>query len=1120
MARLILSSGESATISSGNFDVFGTSSGEEITLLSGSGNYVFDASFNKGGDQIALWGDAADWSIQRQGSRAILTNGSANIYLPVGVAGILLAFDNAELQLRWDTQANAMMLGSVEVGSSRQTLDIGEDYALFFLPETVYVDEGDSGILAPALTGNTQNVSWSLINSSEYELNIDSENGSVWFDNAPEFVNGNNTFDITVKAVSQSGLITTADAHIIISDTSSTDEIFTTDYVDVEQVGVGYFTGYVPSIFNGDSREFITYSIDPQSPLASYFEIDNINGHLFTTKTISEIKNIEGIQSLFITINVLATDQDGNTDSQEVRISEYSGNISNDSDFVLNIPNIISISENVMPVGLFASDFASRSGQFKFSIGGPDADLFWIHSATGELFFKNGGADFEAFGSAARSNDYSLIILAHEDGELIAEKNLIIRVLNETTEYNPREGDADFIRDTDDGGLVIYGRGGDDLIVGTDRFDDLTGGLQGGDDYLIGLGGDDWLRGDSGNDILEGGAGNDRLMGNGGTDVALYQYSTNDAVVTREGVTWSVAVPDGIDQLPYADMEILRFSNAEISLSPDGRVTDPFNYDAEMGIFGDNGGNTLSVGSGSSFVDGKGGVDVVEISSWGNLRTTMIGDGYFLLEDPDSPENKATIYNVEAIKFRDDIFTLEDSLALEEEFGYLVDQGIYDDRGDTFLITNIYNTVRIRTTQIDSGSGYVLVDQYKLSAEISDWVLPSDYKPIPYWIDALLPNGAAGFSERLGGTVLFGFPDDKPSYLVNTEAAGFNPFNDSQRTYARELLDRISQVVDLEFIEVEDVAQRKTLAFYNVDNPNPYLGGYAFYPDWAASLNLPFYDLDNVVNSNSVEPSLTAHLDPSDENFGGVSLIHEIGHSLGLKHPFASEGDEPGYLPESEAIKLYTVMAYDGLYEGGDAARLHVLDIAALHYLYGPNPDARSGDDTYTISLSDPNFIWDGNGHDTIDLSDLPTGANVSLEPGDHGFVQGLESEFITSPGSITVNFGTIIEDIIGSDFSDMLKGNEFSNLLIGGGGDDWLIGDAGDDRLEGGAGNDSLFGGAGVDVAVFTGNRDDYEVTFDKGSVIIASENEGRDVLLDIEQFQFLDGTYIISNSSLALIS
>ena len=68
----------------------------------------------------------------------------------------------------------------------------------------------------------------------------------------------------------------------------------------------------------------------------------------------------------------------------------------------------------------------------------------------------------------------------------------------------------------DTAGSRMFGGTGDDLIIGSNRWDRMQGGA--GDDLLLGLEGRDWIRGGAGNDIILGGANIDDINGNQGND--------------------------------------------------------------------------------------------------------------------------------------------------------------------------------------------------------------------------------------------------------------------------------------------------------------------------------------------------------------------------------------------------------------------------------------------------------------------------------------------------------------------------------------------------------------------------------------------------------------------------
>ena len=92
----------------------------------------------------------------------------------------------------------------------------------------------------------------------------------------------------------------------------------------------------------------------------------------------------------------------------------------------------------------------------------------------------------------------------------------------------------------------------------------------------------------------------------------------------------------------------------------------------------------------------------------------------------------------------------------------------------------------------------------------------------------------------------------------------------------------------------------------------------------------------------------------------------------------------------------------------------------------------------------------------------------------------------------------TDIENVVGSDYEDVLEGDPGANRLNGGGGNDRLLGRGGDDVLEGGAGADELSGGAGMDTVSYSGSDEAVTVDLEVGTGE-GGHAEG-DVITDIE--------------------
>lgn len=101
----------------GSGKVFGTPEKQDISLFDITGDYAFDPSFNKGGDIIRLPGDSSSYAIRIEGTSAILTDANAQITIPVGPTSNLIGFADGYFELRIDTAASVVKIGSQTVTS-------------------------------------------------------------------------------------------------------------------------------------------------------------------------------------------------------------------------------------------------------------------------------------------------------------------------------------------------------------------------------------------------------------------------------------------------------------------------------------------------------------------------------------------------------------------------------------------------------------------------------------------------------------------------------------------------------------------------------------------------------------------------------------------------------------------------------------------------------------------------------------------------------------------------------------------------------------------------------------------------------------------------------------------
>ncbi len=175
-------------------------------------------------------------------------------------------------------------------------------------------------------------------------------------------------------------------------------------------------------------------------------------------------------------------------------------------------------------------------------------------------------------------------------------------------------------------------------------------------------------------------------------------------------------------------------------------------------------------------------------------------------------------------------------------------------------------------------------------------------------------------------------------------------------------------------------------------------------------------------------------------------------------------------------------------------------DIATMQYIYGANDSFASGDDTYTFNDFDGKLmtLWDGGGHDTIDMSGASFGVAVDLREG------SLSSIDPWGFKNLSIAYDTEIEDAVGSAYSDVITGNSLANTLTGGSGSDTFVFglDWGQDEItDFEQGQDKLdFSGTDLTFA-------DFEITSSRDGTLIANGDDS--VLLqnaaDISESDFM---------------
>lgn len=218
---------------------------------------------------------------------------------------------------------------------------------------------------------------------------------------------------------------------------------------------------------------------------------------------------------------------------------------------------------------------------------------------------------------------------------------------------------------------------------------------------------------------------------------------------------------------------------------------------------------------------------------------------------------------------------------------------------------------------------------------------------------------------------------------------------------------------------------------------------------------------------------------------GFHTLLHEIGHALGLKHPGnynAGGGGAPEpYLPPEKDNYKYSVMSYYQFPGHGDILpeTPMLYDIAAIQILYGANNNTRSEDTTYSWNKPFVTTIWDTGGNDTISAANQSLDAVINLNAGEFSSIGStgtidkkkgaiIADSSVRMTDNLAIAFDVVIENAIGGTGNDILIGNNANNLLSGGDRNDNLIGAAGVDTLDGGNGIDTAsYSNSGTGISI-----------------------------------------------------
>jgi serralysin len=359
--------------------------------------------------------------------------------------------------------------------------------------------------------------------------------------------------------------------------------------------------------------------------------------------------------------------------------------------------------------------------------------------------------------------------------------------------------------------------------------------------------------------------------------------------------------------------------------------------------------------------------------------------------------------------------------------------------------------------------------------------------------------------------VTFGFRASTPT--IGNEAATFSRFNANEILATRIALQEWTDVANIRFVDAggNGFTDNATMLFANFNGAST-SAGHAYLP------------INKNTAPTSIEGDSWLNLTSSPYNnfgFGShqfATIIHEIGHAIGLSHPgdynAGDEGVPATYQASAQYIQdslQYTIMSYffagntgaSYLAPGGGTiagSTPGLADIAAAQRLYGAATTTRTGDNIYGFNsnsgeqyrISDVNpqvvfTIYDNGGTNMLDLSGYATNQAIDLRQGEFSNAGALVK-------NISIALGTVVHN------------------ARGGSGNDAILGNASDNAIQGGPGNDVIDGGAGINTAFYSGASGNYIVTLNAGTGLITATVQdktgvdGTDIITNIQHLRFTD--------------
>jgi serralysin len=316
------------------------------------------------------------------------------------------------------------------------------------------------------------------------------------------------------------------------------------------------------------------------------------------------------------------------------------------------------------------------------------------------------------------------------------------------------------------------------------------------------------------------------------------------------------------------------------------------------------------------------------------------------------------------------------------------------------------------------GAGSVSPAEYNLDTLYNLGYTSYRGKPIAGLSDVIAHiDSGTSLSIPADGVITYGFFVGNHAVGVNNnphlgDGRGYSPFSDAQKAAAISAIQLWDDLIPLTFknvgdVSVSDRAHNDATILLQNTTTGP-AQAWTYYP----GSNHQYARIASDVWTDTPSDNWTNNWF-GNMGYGDTTLIHELGHALGLSHPGAYNFG-PGFAVNydngaeyAQDSTQYSIMSYwDASETGARIVNWNTLlfsyaqtplvhDVLTIQEKYGADPTTRATDTTYGFHSNAGNnlfdfsqnsypylTIYDAGGNDTIDLSGFTVSQFVDLHPG------------------------------------------------------------------------------------------------------------------------------------------